>query len=135
MTDTTNTSDESTRDESGTARRDFLKGAGVAAAVGATGLGSAQDLTEMTALEVVDDPIGNYPYRDWEDLYREEWDWDGKARSTHSVNCTGSCSWQVYTRNGQVWREEQAGDYPDSTSRSRIRTRGAVRRERVSATT
>jgi len=100
----------------------------VAAAVGATGLGSAQDLTEMTALEVVDDPIGNYPYRDWEDLYREEWDWDGKARSTHSVNCTGSCSWQVYTRNGQVWREEQAGDYPDSTSRSRIRTRGAVRR-------
>jgi len=35
----------------------------VAAAV-ATGLGSAQDLTEMTALEVVDDPIGNYPYRD-----------------------------------------------------------------------
>jgi len=66
----------------------------------------------MTALEVVDDPIGNYPYRDWEDLYREEWGLGRKARSTHSVNCTGSCSWQVYTRNGQVWREEQAGDYP-----------------------
>ena len=112
MTDTTDTTGESTRDEAGTARRDFLKGVGAAAAVGATGLGSAQDLTEMNTLDVVDDPIGNYPYRDWEDLYREEWDWDGKARSTHSVNCTGSCSWQVYTRNGQVWREEQAGDYP-----------------------
>ncbi|WP_144798855.1 nitrate reductase subunit alpha [Halorubrum depositum] len=112
MTDTTDATDEQTRDDVAAARRDFLKGVGAAAAVGATGLGSAQDLTEMNALEVVDDPIGDYPYRDWEDLYREEWDWDDTARSTHSVNCTGSCSWQVYTRNGQVWREEQAGDYP-----------------------
>jgi complex iron-sulfur molybdoenzyme family reductase subunit alpha len=96
-----------------TARRDFLKGLGAAAAVGATGLSLGQDGTAMTDLEIVDDPIGSYPYRDWEDLYREEWDWDSKARSTHSVNCTGSCSWQVYVRNGQVWREEQAGDYPN----------------------
>ncbi len=66
----------------------------------------------MDGLEAVDDPIGSYPYRDWEDLYRDEWDWDSVARSTHSVNCTGSCSWNVYVKNGQVWREEQAGDYP-----------------------
>ncbi|MEF8975647.1 MAG: molybdopterin-dependent oxidoreductase, partial [Halapricum sp.] len=51
-------------------------------------------------------------YRDWEDFYREEWDWDSVARSTHSVNCTGSCSWDVYVKNGQVWREQQANDYP-----------------------
>ncbi|WP_254546342.1 molybdopterin-dependent oxidoreductase [Halomarina pelagica] len=96
--------------ETGASRRGFLKGLGVAAAVGA---GAASgDLLSMDGLEIVEDPIGNYPYRDWEDLYRERWDWDSVARSTHSVNCTGSCSWNVYVKNGQVWREEQAGDYP-----------------------
>ncbi|MFB6183630.1 MAG: molybdopterin-dependent oxidoreductase [Haloarculaceae archaeon] len=93
------------------ARRDFLKGAGAATVLGVTGMGAAADGT-MEGLQVVDDPIGNYPYRDWEDLYREQWDWDSVGRSTHSVNCTGSCSWDVYVKNGQVWREEQAGDYP-----------------------
>ncbi len=91
-------------------RRDFLKGLGVAGAIGASGVGVAQ--TQMDRLQVVEDPIGQYPYRDWEDLYREEWDWDSTARSTHSVNCTGSCSWEVFVRDGQVWREEQAADYP-----------------------
>jgi nitrate reductase alpha subunit len=98
--------------DGGTARRDFLKGIGIAATLGLTGLGSAEDHYAMDGLEVVDDPIGSYPYREWEDLYREEWDWDSTARSTHGVNCTGSCSWEVYVRNGQVWREDQAGDYP-----------------------
>ncbi len=65
----------------------------------------------MDGLEAVDDPIG----RSVSGLggpYRDEWDWDSVARSTHSVNCTGSCSWNVYVKNGQVWREEQSGDYP-----------------------
>ena len=96
-------------------RRDFLKGVGAAtvAGAGATSTGLAQDFLQMTRLQVVNDPIGDYPYRDWEDLYRDQWDWDSKHRSTHSVNCTGSCSWNVYVKNGQVWREEQAGDYPN----------------------
>ncbi|MBV0923800.1 molybdopterin-dependent oxidoreductase [Halomicroarcula limicola] len=104
--------DDTTPDDFSTGRRNFLKGLGAAAAVGATGIGLADDRFAMDGLEVVDDPIGSYPYRDWEDLYREQWDWDSTARSTHSVNCTGSCSWEVYVRNGQVWREEQAADYP-----------------------
>ncbi|MFA9516167.1 molybdopterin-dependent oxidoreductase [Halopenitus sp. H-Gu1] len=103
---------ESTTAGTETARRDFLKGIGLSATLGISGVAMADEQLAMDGLQVVDDPIGSYPYRDWEDLYREEWDWDDKARSTHSVNCTGSCSWQVYTRNGQVWREEQAGDYP-----------------------
>jgi nitrate reductase alpha subunit len=91
-------------------RRDFLKGVGVAGLVGATGTTIAEQ--GLNNLELVDDPIGSYPYRDWESLYREQWDWDSVARSTHSVNCTGSCSWNVYVKNGQVWREQQSNDYP-----------------------
>jgi nitrate reductase alpha subunit len=107
--DTDNDADES---DGGVGRRNFLKGIGAAGVLGTSMGATADRLLEMTGLQVVDDPIGDYPYRDWEDLYREEWDWDSVSRSTHSVNCTGSCSWDVYVKNGQVWREEQAGDYP-----------------------
>ena len=30
--------------------------------------------------------------RDWEDSYRQRWQFDKIVRSTHGVNCTGSCS-------------------------------------------
>jgi complex iron-sulfur molybdoenzyme family reductase subunit alpha len=44
-------------------------------------------------LEAVDfDPLDSYPYRGWESLYREQFTWDKVVRSTHSANCTGSCS-------------------------------------------
>ncbi len=58
------------------------------------------------------DPLRNYPYRTWEDFYRKVWTWDKVVRSTHSANCTGSCSWKVFVRNGVMVREEQAADYP-----------------------
>ena len=114
MSDSHDYHDETKSTASGfeTGRRDFLKGIGLGAALGVSGLAFADSQGGMDGLQVVDDPIGDYPYRDWEDLYREQWDWDSTARSTHSVNCTGSCSWEVFVRNGQVWREEQAGDYP-----------------------
>jgi complex iron-sulfur molybdoenzyme family reductase subunit alpha len=112
MSEQRETHDSTSDDGLDLARREFLKGLGATAAVAGTTTALGDDLFQMDGLEIVDDPIGSYPYRDWEDLYREEWDWDSTARSTHSVNCTGSCSWEVYVRNGQVWREEQAGDYP-----------------------
>jgi nitrate reductase alpha subunit len=34
------------------------------------------------------------------------------VRSTHGVNCTGSCSWNVYVKDGIVTWEMQATDYP-----------------------
>ena len=113
MTDhTTNDETDDERTDGGIDRRTFLTGAGATAALGLGGLSDA--LTQMQGLEVVegDDYIGSYPYRDWETFYKEQWDWDSVSRSTHGVNCTGSCSWNVYVKNGQVWREEQAGDYP-----------------------
>ena len=33
-------------------------------------------------------------------------------RSTHGVNCTGSCSWKVYVKNGLITWETQQTDYP-----------------------
>ncbi len=58
------------------------------------------------------DPLVSYPYRSWEDLYRDQFSWDKVVRSTHSANCTGSCSWMVYVKDGIMLREEQAADYP-----------------------
>ncbi|MFD7556808.1 nitrate reductase subunit alpha [Streptomyces sp. NPDC059835] len=46
--------------------------------------------------------------------YRERWAHDKVVRSTHGVNCTGSCSWQVYVKDGLITWETQATDYPST---------------------
>ncbi len=50
--------------------------------------------------------------RGWEQAYRDRWAHDKIVRSTHGVNCTGSCSWQVYVKDGIVVWETQETDYP-----------------------
>ncbi len=50
--------------------------------------------------------------RDWEQSYRQRWQHDKVVRSTHGVNCTGSCSWKIYVKNGLVTWETQQTDYP-----------------------
>ncbi|MEW6665992.1 MAG: nitrate reductase subunit alpha [Thermodesulfobacteriota bacterium] len=50
--------------------------------------------------------------RRWEDFYRRRWQYDKKVRSTHGVNCTGSCSWDVYVKDGMIVWDTQAVDYP-----------------------
>jgi nitrate reductase alpha subunit len=50
--------------------------------------------------------------RAWEEFYRNRWQHDKIVRSTHGVNCTGSCSWQIYVKDGIVTWEMQALDYP-----------------------
>lgn len=50
--------------------------------------------------------------RAWEDLYRGRWQHDKVVRSTHGVNCTGSCSWKVYVKDGIITWETQQTDYP-----------------------
>ncbi|MGW1864987.1 nitrate reductase subunit alpha [Streptomyces mauvecolor] len=44
--------------------------------------------------------------------YRERWAHDKVVRSTHGVNCTGSCSWKVYVKDGLITWETQETDYP-----------------------
>jgi len=50
--------------------------------------------------------------RSWEEGYRQRWQHDKIVRSTHGVNCTGSCSWKIYVKGGIVTWETQQTDYP-----------------------
>lgn len=45
-------------------------------------------------------------------FYRDRWSYDKVVRSTHGVNCTGSCSWKVYVKDGIITWESQQTDYP-----------------------
>lgn len=88
-------------------RRRFLKGAGVAAA------GLALPNFIVQAAEILHGkavPV----YKSWKDVYRTQWTWDKVVRSTHHLNCwyQAHCSWDVYVKDGLVYREEQAAEYP-----------------------
>ena len=50
--------------------------------------------------------------RSWENAYRSRWQQDKIVRSTHGVNCTGSCSWRIFVKNGLITWEIQQTDYP-----------------------
>ena len=56
--------------------------------------------------------VTNGEDRTWEDAYRDRWAHDKIVRSTHGVNCTGSCSWKIYVKGGIVTWETQQTDYP-----------------------
>lgn len=47
-----------------------------------------------------------------DDFYRDRWAHDKVVRSTHGVNCTGSCSWKIYVSDGVITWESQQTDYP-----------------------
>ena len=50
--------------------------------------------------------------RQWEEFYRNRHQHDKVVRSTHGVNCTGGCSWNIHVKDGIVVWETQALDYP-----------------------
>lgn len=66
--------------------------------------------------------------RRWESAYRSRWAYDKVVRSTHGVNCTGSCSWKVYVKDGIVTWETQQTDYPtNGPGRPEYEPRGCPR--------
>lgn len=52
--------------------------------------------------------------RDSEQYYRSRWQHDKVVRTTHGVNCTGSCSWKVHVKDGIIAWETQQTDYPST---------------------
>lgn len=54
----------------------------------------------------------NAELRSWEEFYRNRWQHDKVVRSTHGVNCTGSCTWMIHVKDGIVTWEMQGLDYP-----------------------
>jgi hypothetical protein len=52
--------------------------------------------------------------READSFYRDRWSYDKVVRSTHGVNCTGSCSWKVYVKDGIITWEAQQTDYPSA---------------------
>ena len=95
-------------------RRKFLIGAGA----GATGLALGLDHLRPRGADALGAPpvptvaAGPIAYRDWEDVYRTRWTWDRIAKGTHTrANCISACSWDVYVKDGIVWREEQHAIY------------------------
>jgi DMSO reductase family type II enzyme molybdopterin subunit len=90
-------------------RRQFLKATGIttlALSLDSLGfLGGTAHATQKV--------FQKWEYSNWEALHRDEWNWDKVTYGTHLVDCyPGNCLWRVYTRDGIVWREEQAGKYP-----------------------
>jgi DMSO reductase family type II enzyme molybdopterin subunit len=54
-----------------------------------------------------------YEHRVSEERHREKWRWDRVTWGCHAVDCyPGGCPWRVYTRDGRIVREEQAGIFP-----------------------
>ena len=90
-------------------RREFLKGASLAGA----GVLAANNTWALNRLEPIEDTLdAEYPYRDWEDLYRREFTWDKVGKAAHCINCVGNCAFDVYVKDGIVLREEQLAKYP-----------------------
>ncbi len=98
-------------------RRNFLIGAGITAASAAT----------LSLCTLKQKPSVTYPatqktpprpgYASWGDLYREKWRWDRVVKGSHNrANCFSACSWNLFVKDGIVWREEQNAVYAQTNS-------------------
>jgi DMSO reductase family type II enzyme molybdopterin subunit len=103
-------------------RRKFLIGAGAGVTTLALGLYCLQPRHEGPAstgqpsaggvAPPFRPPLPHVEYRTWEDVYRERWTWDRIAKGTHTrANCISACSWNLFVKDGIVWKEEQNAVY------------------------
>jgi DMSO reductase family type II enzyme molybdopterin subunit len=101
------------RDANGLSRRAFLRGSG--AAVLGLSLGQLA-LRDPAARPAAAAGRSAPAYAGWQDLYRAKWTWDRVVKGTHFVNCwyQRGCNWDVFVKEGLVFREEQSGSYPQT---------------------
>ncbi|MBI4515226.1 MAG: molybdopterin-dependent oxidoreductase [Deltaproteobacteria bacterium] len=94
-----------------TRRKFLLSSAAASLLLSLDRLGFAQ-VTQSGAGAAAAPPIP--PYRTWEDVFRQQWTWDRVVHCTHNrANCMSACAWNVYVKDGMVWREEQAHVYDE----------------------
>jgi len=95
-------------------RRQFLVGTGAASV--ALALSNLHPLLPPCAAAADSTPMPLKPYGDWRDVYRQQWTWDRVVKSSHFTNCwyQSHCAWNVYVKDGVVWREEQVAAYPQT---------------------
>ena len=96
-------------------RRQFLQRASAAALTLSLGSLGFQVPEAGAGTDALPSPLPGMPdYRRWEDVFRGKWTWDRIAKGTHYVNCwyQRGCNWNVYVKDGVVFREEQAATYP-----------------------
>jgi nitrate reductase alpha subunit len=96
----------------GFSRRTFLK------LSGATALSLAFVQPELQLLQpvAVDNPLATYPDRGWEEVYHNQYGYDGSFTYVCSPNDTHACRLRAFTRNGIILRSEQnydVGRYAD----------------------
>ena len=89
-------------------RRQFLRGAAALSVVQVLQLAQLRPSVAASGI-----PSRALEYRDFRDVYRKQWTWDRIAIGTHTcTNCvSGGCAWDLYVRDGMVWREEQGAPY------------------------
>lgn len=84
-------------------RRDFLKMAGAAA-----GTAVLVNYLPLQLLEPVSvtNPLGLYPDRGWEEIYRNQYRYDSSFTYVCSPNDTHACRLRAFVRNGVILRSE-----------------------------
>ncbi len=90
-------------------RRALLRGGAASAVVlSLRGLWPAAGAAAATETK----PAAKVSYAGYLDVYRQAWRWDRVVRGTHlRANCFSACSFDLYVKDGVVWREEQADVY------------------------
>ncbi len=81
-------------------RRDFIKWS----LAGAAGLAVSSPKLAFLQPINIDNPLGEYPTRDWEKLYRDKFKYDSAFTFLCAPNDTHDCLLKAYVRNGIVTR-------------------------------
>ena len=87
-------------------RRDFLKAALTAETSGLL----APRLWAFEPVSVAN-PLGSYPARDWEKVYRDQYRYDSTFTWVCAPNDTHMCRLRAFVRNGVILRSEQNYDH------------------------
>ncbi|MCK6486036.1 MAG: molybdopterin-dependent oxidoreductase [Phycisphaerae bacterium] len=95
--------------KSNLSRREVLELGAVAAVGGGTILGWS--LNALAQRPDIVNPLADYPARDWEAIYRNQYSYDGTFSWVCSPNDTHACRVLAYTRNGVIVRMGTQYDY------------------------